>query len=549
MSRTPERSPGLVQTAAAPAIDSEVKVNESSGFFLQMGTDPIARNCALLLLAGVLWQVFALGFYLDDWTFIVKTAREGAGLSLERWQAVRMLSLPRPGLTPFWYVLTSLLGDQAILWQTALLGVNILLACLLFKICLQLSFDTVDRITRVVFLSVLFWFILPWNACFHFWPTDVPVMLILNLFALSALFVVRGWTNGSPALWLPFAGYLWACVGYEATYFQWIPIALLGSTLVFAKRISWTRMVRGLVPLVAAQACALVWYFVSLRIHGKGTQNGIVPDWPRVFLSNLLGLPQEALRSTQESAWIFVPALAVWFVIVCLIYMSSLSSIHERKSALIGIGYIVSCLAGAVLSIVAFSLGGRPLSGLGVEARGFLVADFWFVLGASIATAYCWKRADGWRAAALRIALIVAAAALMVGHLQRAFDWAGAWHLEQKLLAEAPVLEMKKMEVGAAVLVVKPFTFNSVPTFVEPWDINPAMEITHPATAGHEFIVYNPYLGPLIWSREQLAYPMFSVPVTSVANLYIWRPSQREFFKAPEYLRVDQDLSLHTSPQ
>jgi hypothetical protein len=151
--------------------------------------------------------------------------------------------------------------------------------------------------------------------------------------------------NGSPALWLPFAGYLWACVGYEAIYFQWIPVGLLGSILVFAKRVSWTRMVRGLFPLVAAQACALVWYFVSERIYSKGTQRGIVPDWPNVFLSNLLGLPREALKSTHECAWIFVPALTVWFVLVCLIYRSSLFSVRERKSALVGIGYIVSCLA------------------------------------------------------------------------------------------------------------------------------------------------------------------------------------------------------------
>jgi hypothetical protein len=112
----------------------------------------------------------------------------------------------------------------------------------------------------------------------------------------------------------------------------------------------------------------------------------------------------------------------------------------------------------------------------------------------------------------LRIALIVAAAALMAGHLQRAFDWAEAWHLEQKLPAEAPVPEMIKMEVDAAVLVVKPFTFNSVPTFSEPWDINsapwdinPAMENTHPATAGHKFIVYNFWLGPDTMAIRRIA--------------------------------------------
>ena len=512
-----------------------------------MRIDPIARNCALVLLAGILWQVFALGFYLDDWVFIVKTARADAGFSLERWHSVRLNSLPRPGLTPLWYGLTSILGDQPILWHTALLAVNILLVCLLFKICLQLTVDKTERTARVVLLSVLYWFLLPWNACFHFWPTDVPVVLILCLFAWCAFLVVRGWTNGNPKFWMPFVAYLWACVGYEATYFQWVPIALLGATLVFARRIHWTKMVRGVLPLVAAQACALAWYLISARTYSSGVQNGIVPGWPRMFLSNLIRMPQEVLKSTQEVSWIFVPALAGWFVLVCLIFISSLSSTYQRKMALISFGYLVSCLAGAVLSILAFSLGGRPLTGLGVEARGFLLADFWFVLGAGIATAYCWKLADGWRSSALRIVFVITAAALMGGHLQRAFDWATGWRLQEQLLAEAPVPEMKKMEAGAAVLLVKPFNFHGVPTFSAPWDINTGMSLTHPATVGHEFIVYNPWLGPLKWSGGQLAYP--SLVVINLAHLYIWRPYEREFFKAPGYLRVDEDLSLHTSPR
>ncbi len=532
-----------------PDIEPDGHLEDAPGFFSLIRSDPIARNCALLLLAGIAWQVFALGFYLDDWVFIVQTARADAGFGLERWHAVRLSSLPRPGLTPLWYVLTSILGDQPILWHAALLGVNILLACLLFKICLRLSPDDTDRSARVVFLSVLYWFILPWNACFHFWPTDVPVMLMLDLFAMCAFVVIRGWTSGKPLFWVPFAGYLWACVGYEATYFQWIPIAVLGSTLVLAGRISWTRMAKGVFPLVAAQACALGWYFVSAKAY-HGVQNGIVADWPKMFLSNLVGLPHEVLRSTQESGWIFVSALVGWFVIVCLIFRSSLSSTHERKPALIGLGYVLSCLAGVVLSILAFSLGGRPLRGVGVEARGFLLADFWFVLAAGIVTSYCWKFAAGWRSTALRITLVIAAAALMVGHLQRAFDWATAWRLQEKLLAEAPVPEMRKMEAGAAVLVIKPYMFHDVPTFSAPWDINAAMLLTHPATAGHEFVVYNPWLGPLKWSGRQLAYSsVAATAATTIANLYIWRPVEREFFKAPEYLRVDEDLSLHTSPQ
>ncbi len=187
MSRTAEYPPVLLETATPTADAPDSDAVDSPGFFLQMRADPIARICVLLLLAGILWQVFALGFYLDDWIFIVKTARADAGFSLARWHAVRLNSLPRPGLTPLWYGLTSVLGDQPILWHAALLGVNILLVCVLFKICSAAYSRKTDRITRVLFLSVLFWFLLPWNACFHFWPTDVPVMLITLSFCLVCL--------------------------------------------------------------------------------------------------------------------------------------------------------------------------------------------------------------------------------------------------------------------------------------------------------------------------------------------------------------------------
>ena len=82
--------------------------------------------------------------------------------------------------------------------------------------------------------------------------------------------------------------------------------------------------------------------------------------------------------------------------------------------------------------------------------------------------------------------------------------------------------------------------------FSAPWDINAEMSLTHPATAGHEFIVIAGARS-LKWSGGQLAYP--SLVVTNLAHLYIWRPFEREFFKAPGYLRVDEDLSLHTSPR
>ena len=261
-----------------------------------------------------------------------------------------------------------------------------------------------------------------------------------------------------------------------------------------------------------------------------------------MFLTNLANLPSEILKSTKETTWILVPASVVCLALVCFIYIRSSLRIGEKVAALTSIGQVASCLVGALLSVFAFSLGGRPVTGVGVDARSFLVFNFWLVLAAMLAIAFCWARATRRQSKWLIAAASTTALALLVGHLQRAFDWSDAWHVQQQILAEAPIDEMKKMEPQAAVLLVKPFDLNGVPTFSSTWDINAAMPFAHPAVAGHEFIIYNHWLGPLSWNDGHLAYA--SLALSPVANLYVWRPLEHEFWKASGPLTINQDLSI-----
>jgi hypothetical protein len=492
---------------------------------------------------SIAWQVFKLGFYLDDWGFIVATARQGAAFSLERWQAAAISAPPRPGIWPFWYLLTSVLRSEPILWHLALLGANILLGVLLFRIARQLSDKPKDTlVSRGIYYSVLFWFILPWNATFHFWPTDVPIVLFLDLFAFCLLLTLQGFVGFAPALVIPFLGYLWGCVGYEAVYFQWFPIGLLGLTLVLAKRTSLKAVLIGVAPFLAAQACAVVWFTISLRLN-PGKQNPIVPHWFSVFMGNLLGLPGQVLRSTQETQWPFIVAFAGWIAVLGITYGKALTASERRPAAWISVAQVAACLSGALISILAFSLGGRPVTGIGVDTRSFLLVNFWFVLAGALATSFCISRLAGRWLGALKTALIVGGCALAAGHLQRAFEWAEAWRLQQKILAEAPVLEMKNMEPDAVVLFVNTFDINGAPIFSAPWDINEAMPITHPTTRGHRFVVYNHWVGPLDWDGRQLAYA--NDVIETPQNLYVWQPLKREFWKAIAPFRVDENYIVH----
>ena len=534
---------------AAVAPEPAFASRPDSTIFSQLLKDPAARASTLIVFACTFWQVFALGFYLDDWSFMANSVHMGAAFSSVRWAAAYESTPQRPGATLLWFGLTSLFGAETILWHLALFAANVLLGLLMFRIVRQLagrsySFET----ARVLYLSVLLWFVLPWNAPLHFWPTMVPILLILGLSVCCFLFALWRWATGGWAFWLPFAGYLWACVGYEAVYFQWIPVLLLGVILVWDERASLKSVLLGASPFVAAQACALIWYAASLRVN-LGTQHKITADWPAVFKGNMLHLPREILASTPETARLLSYAAVVSLLMIAGTYGYAILGSRTRKSALVSLSQLGACLIGAVLSIFAFSLGGRQITGVGVDARAFLLLNFWLVIAVALALTYCWTYYSAhrgrWQTPVLGLAFLLAGLALLVGHLQRALDWSEGWRIEQKILAEAPIPEMKKMEPDAAVLVLKPFEFHGVPTLTQSWDVNAAMWNTHPAVFPHHFEVYNPWGGPLRWDGNRLWYPASTLWVAR--NLYVWRPMEREFYKMTVPFRVNQDLSLVTT--
>ena len=274
----------------------------------------VLKLCTAVVVLSVVWQIFVLGLYLDDWGFIATTAQSGHAFSMERWAAVRAMSLPRPGLTPVWFVLTSVLSDHVMLWHSALFALNCVVYFLLWRFAaLLLNATALDSTAVVAYCCALFWFVLPWNAPFHFWPTDVPVLIVLILYLLSSWLLVRGWLDRRSRLLAPSLLYLWACLSYEALYFQWAPIGLIGLGLAFTGRADLKQVIKGVAALVLAQACAVLWFFVSLRLN-VGTQNAIVPNWPQVLWTNLTILPHEILDSTKETARPFAAAAVLWLI-------------------------------------------------------------------------------------------------------------------------------------------------------------------------------------------------------------------------------------------
>ena len=74
---------------------------------------------------------------------------------------------------------------------------------------------------------------------------------------------------------------------------------------------------------------------------------------------------------------------------------------------------------------------------------------------------------------------------LAVGQVLRASDWVTAWNLQKKILAEAPISDLKRTEPDAQIVILNPLDVNGAPIFAATWDINlkTAVERT---SRGHE---------------------------------------------------------------
>jgi hypothetical protein len=182
--------------------------------------------CRAVVLTCVVWQPFLLGFYLDDWSVNVDVPQYGAAFSKVRFNAFYDVDPTRPGLTPLHYLFSSILGDHALLWQGALLLTNCLVAYSIVVVVRVLNKTPTALATAVAECAGWCWLLVPWNAAARFWPTMVPLLLVLAVEGFLWIHLLKGWINNqSRAISAGFI-YLWMCLSYEVFYLQWAPLVL-----------------------------------------------------------------------------------------------------------------------------------------------------------------------------------------------------------------------------------------------------------------------------------------------------------------------------------
>lgn len=445
---------------------------------------------ALLCVALQPWR---LGFYVDDWPLCAAAAKSGPPFSAALLRFVFAIDRTRPAMVPVRFVLSSLFRDHAFLWQAGLVLANVAIALVLIRLIRLL-----DGSANSALWIGAGWMLLPWNAAGAFWAAYLPAVMMLAAFGLFCIFVINGWEcQKHRALWAA-AFYLWICLSYEAFYFQWIALAMIGLWLERMGRARRNDVLKTTAGLLGAQVCAAM---VHLLIKpAPGMERPIVADWPRVAAGDLLTILPTMFRSAAQARIPFAIAgvllLAIW----------AWAAVQSNQK----IPLLAGCfLTGAVLSIVAFALGGRGTGATGTGTHTLLIFNFWFVAGAGIVTSAALARAPR-ITAALLIALGISIA---VAHVVRMNDWAAAWEIERRDLDEAPMAEIGNTARDATIVFGDPLKVDGAPIFTEFWDLNTAMHWKYPGLQGRAFVV----------DRSQ---------ISGRGPVYIWKPSQHSFARA-----------------
>jgi len=172
-----------------------------------------------------------------------------------------------------------------------------------------------------------------------------------------------------------------------------------------------------------------------------------------------------------------------------------------------------------------------------------MVFNFWLIVAGAVLTTFTMERLSGAPRLVFALAVAGLGLCLAVGQVLRASDWVTAWSLQKKILAEAPVSDLKRTEPDARIILVNPREVNGAPVFAASWDINNAIPWAYPFLRSRRIIVYNPWEGPMKWDGSQLSYAGQPPLETAVAP-YLWRPSDMSFWRPVGPFVINQNLTV-----
>jgi hypothetical protein len=272
-----------------------------------------------------------------------------------------------------------------------------------------------------------------------------------------------------------------------------------------------------------------------------------LPNWGRAVYENLLNLVPAALQSVSEIAAAFAVCGAVIIIVWLAVHLRSLADPSDRRA---GFGSALPAgisILGGLVSVAVFSVGDRAVAAIGVATRSTIVFNFWILIASAVLTIFTIERLRRIPRLVFAFALAGFGLCLAAGQVLRADDWVTAWSLQQKMLAEAPVSDLKRTGPDARIVILNPLDVNGAPIFGAPWDIYHAIPWAYPFLRSRKFIMYSPINGPMKWNGKELSYEgQAALEITP--EVYLWRPSDISFWRPAGPFVIHQNLTVEQLP-
>lgn len=529
----------------SPSIRSAAVPDRSGSETASAACSPVGHTAVLAWLAAVaglgFLQPILLGFYLDDWSLMGRESAVYGRFSRELWNNIVALDPTRPASIVFRWISCSVLRDVPGLWHAFLVASNVVIVFQLAALVRMLAPTGIPVRQAVALPLAAAWMTLPWTSAIRYWPTLLNLHVYFIVFLWLMLYLLRHWRAGKGPVLAPFAAYLAVCLGYEALYLQFAVIAGAALAEVRYRAVSRTAAARSLAALAVAQICAIGWNWYSRVLFPSS--RSVYPDWVPLFWWNLRQAIPQMFGSFGEARWLAAAAFMILAAGVAVSIRQALRKGTLQRADLASAALILlALLTGALISAVVFSVGARPFSGFGVEARGLSVISLWSAAAMALTLGMALAYADTVARRILAVGLSLAAAALLAGQMMQFRDWHHAARLQDRVLSLVPVAEILKAEPEARVLCLFPSEVRGAPVFSSPWDVNSAFHITYPPLSRYHFLVYSPWGGALRWDGSKLWSEAIPEKAQPVDVLYLWRPFYGEFLKVERPIIVHQNL-------
>jgi hypothetical protein len=179
------------------------------------------------------------------------------------------------------------------------------------------------------------------------------------------------------------------------------------------------------------------------------------------------------------------------------------------------LAFIISVL-GVVASVFLYSLTGYGIDSIGLFARTTIAISFWLIIGLVLLTSLSLNQT--FTKKVMQICLYGIIGFFVFASTNRTLEWAHVWETQKKVLASAPIEQIKKVGEKDLVVFVGPYIYKGIHIFAAIWDITSAVNNSHSELLERKyrtsFTVQRDWES--VWDGEKL------VQINSITNQKVW---------------------------